>query len=482
MTSVSGRMAKGVRWSALEKGGQQGITFIVFVILARFITPEDFGLVAMALIIIGFIQLFIDQGFSTAIIQREVVDDEFLSTAFWTNFAIGIILGVVLISLKDATAWFFNEPRVAELIPWMALALLFEALMGVPQALLKRHFDFRGLALRTTFARLIAGAVAIFGAASGWGVWSLVVFTVLSGALSTVILWWISNWRPKFRFSTECFWNLLHFGGHVTGVRFMSYINSRILDVLIGYYFGAVALGYYTLAYQLVGRIGAVMVQVLSQVTMSGFSRVQASKETLLKHLLGVTRLTTAIVFPLFALVGLMAEDLVSLLYGDGWERSAMLIGYLAPIGPAMVMSSSLGDAVMSAGAPHLILRARTLATVLLVAALLSVLSFGVEVLVLTFTVSFYVLTLPLYYLAAKQVIPLRLAAYTLQQMPVLLATAALMLTVHCVQSWVTILSSRPWGVILTMFAAGMVYLLMLSVMDRKIIVDLRRILLGTAA
>jgi len=479
MTGIGGKMVKGVRWSALEKGGQQAITFVVFAILARFVAPEDFGLVAMALIMIGFVQLFIDQGFSTAIVQRESVDDEFLSTAFWANCAIGIVLGGMLLALTDATAWFFDEPRVSELIPWMALALLFEALMAVPQALLKRRFDFRGLALRTALARVIAGSIAIAGAVSGLGVWSLVLFTVMSGALSTLILWWISEWRPRLMFSMELFRDLLRFGGHVTGVRILSYVGSRILDILIGYFFGAVALGYYTLAWQLVGRIGAVMVQVLSQVTMSGFSRAQADGRVLLRHLLGVNRLTAALVFPLFALVGALAGDLVILVYGGGWGQSAILISLLAPIGPAMVMISSLGDVTMSAGAPQRVLRARTVATVLMVTLLFLMLPWGLEALTAAFAASFYLFTLPLHILAAQRVIPLRVGSYVLQQIPIVVATAAMIAVVLLMESWSAMAAIGPWGAAMSALAGSAVYVLAILSMDRQIMVDLRRVVSG---
>lgn len=482
MTGVGKKMAKGVRWSLVDKGGQQGITFLVFAVLARFVAPEDFGLVAMALLIIGFVQLFIDQGFSTAIIQRETLSDEMLSTAFWTNIAIGMLLGAVLIALRGYAAWFFSEPRVAELIPWMAVALILEALMSVPQALLKRNFDFKGLALRTLYARLIAGVVAIGGAASGWGVWSLVAFTVLSGALSTAILWWISDWRPGFRFSIAHFRGLFRFGGHVTGVRIMSYINSKALDVFIGYFFGATALGYYTLAMQLVGRIGSVMVQVLSQVTMSGFSRLQADAELLLKQLLAVTRLTSAVAFPVFALLGAMAPDIVLLLYGSGWERSAVLIGMLAPIGPAMVMSSVIGDAIMGAGKPHLIFRARILATALLVISLLAVRSFGADIMVLVFAISYFVFGLPLYLIASKRVLPLSVRSYSLQYSPAVLATAALLLTVFFVRSWVANVGAPLLEMAVTGCSAVTMYVLVLMGLDRRIMVDLRRVLLSGAA
>lgn len=481
MTGVGKKMAKGVRWSLVDKGGQQGITFLVFAVLARFVAPEDFGLVAMALLIIGFVQLFIDQGFSTAIIQRETLSDEMLSTAFWTNIAIGMLLGAVLIALRGYAAWFFSEPRVAELIPWMAVALILEALMSVPQALLKRNFDFKGLALRTLYARLIAGVVAIGGAASGWGVWSLVAFTVLSGALSTAILWWISDWRPGFRFSIAHFRGLFRFGGHVTGVRIMSYINSKALDVFIGYFFGATALGYYTLAMQLVGRIGSVMVQVLSQVTMSGFSRLQADAELLLKQLLAVTRLTSAVAFPVFALLGAMAPDIVLLLYGSGWERSAVLIGMLAPIGPAMVMSSVIGDAIMGAGKPHLIFRARILATALLVASLLVARQFGADIMVLVFTMSFFVFGLPLYFVAAKRVLQLSVRAYMRQLEPVALATAGLLFTVYLSGIWMTRVQSPLIWVAVTASVATAVYVLLIAGLDKKVMMDLKNVLLGRA-
>lgn len=477
MTSVGRKMVKSVRWSALEKAGQQGITFIVFAVLARFVAPEDFGLVAMALIITGFLQIFIDQGFSTAIIQQENLDDDFLSTAFWTNIGIGVVLSAVLIALKGLPAWLFEEPRVAELIPWMALALLIEAFMSVPQALLKRHFDFRGLALRTLVARVVAGIVAIFGAASGWGVWSLVVFAVMSNGLAMIILWWICDWKPRFHFSARAFSTLLTFGSNVTGVRLLGYLNSRVLDVLIGYFFGAAALGYYTLAFQLVGRIAAVIVQVLSQVTMSGFSRVQATRDVMLKHLLRVTRATTVLVFPLFALLGLLSHEVVNLIYGQGWEMSALMISILAPLGPCRIMVSALGDSVVSAGKPGLVLRARVVATTIVFVSLYAVLGFGLLPLVLVYSLSFWIIVLPLYFLIAQRVMAIRISAYLKQVAPAFIGTLGLLLAAELVNNFIPGLDTDLLRIVATSVASAVVYFLVLKMIGNDVFIDLRRVL-----
>jgi O-antigen/teichoic acid export membrane protein len=177
-----------------------------------------------------------------------------------------------------------------------------------------------------------------------------------------------------------------------------------------------------------------------------------------------------------------MAEDVVFLLYGDGWTKSALLIMILAPIGPAMVMTSSLGDAVISAGYPRLILRARTLDTVFLVVALFGTLQFGFETMVLVFSAAYYVFMLPLHFAAAKRVLPLRIKLYLTQQVPVVVATVALIVTVYLAHSTVSIAISHHWAGILTASLGTVVYLAALAIMDRKILLDLRQILFGVTA
>ncbi|MCY7278519.1 MAG: oligosaccharide flippase family protein, partial [Phormidesmis sp. CAN_BIN44] len=183
------KAVKGIAWSFIQSYGNQVITLVVFLLLARLLTPEVFGLIALANIFINFIQIFLDQGLGEAIVQRKELEPEHLDTAFWTNVASGAILMSIGLLSADLVAQFFHEPKLSSVIRWLSLSLIIGSLNVVQRALLRRNLAFKTLAIRTLIASLVAAVVGIIMAFQGLGVWSLVGMTLTERIIGTAILW-----------------------------------------------------------------------------------------------------------------------------------------------------------------------------------------------------------------------------------------------------------------------------------------------------
>ena len=203
------KAAKGVAWSAIENLGTQAIYFVVFLVLARLLQPEEFGLVSLAGVFISFMMVFADQGLSDAIVQRQDLEPEHLDTAFWINLGICALLAIFTFAAAGSVSSFFHQPQLKPIIAWLSLSFLFNGFSSVQQSLLRRQLAFRALAVRSLVATFASGIVGVVMALMGFGVWSLVAQQLINRVLAILGLWWASDWRPGCQaFSRAIFlWN-----------------------------------------------------------------------------------------------------------------------------------------------------------------------------------------------------------------------------------------------------------------------------------
>jgi PST family polysaccharide transporter len=192
---------RGVAWSAAEKWGIRVITFLVTLILARFVSPESFGLIAYATVFISFAGIFVEQGFSDAIVQFPTIEREHLDTAFWIGILMGTLLSIFTFATSGMIANVFHEPQLIPILKWLSPVFLVGALNSVQYSILRRKLAFRSLTVRSLICVLISGTVAAIMAVLGFGVWSLVARSLVSGVVSVITLWGVSDWRPSFRLS-----------------------------------------------------------------------------------------------------------------------------------------------------------------------------------------------------------------------------------------------------------------------------------------
>lgn len=250
--STREKTASSIFWTSFRDVFQRLMTFVVFLILARLLEPEDFGLVALASAFIVFVELFIRVGFAEAIVQRDELEAGHMDTAFWLIFGIGVVLTLVSVALAGVVSRHFDYPELASVLRWLSLTIVLISLTRIQEAILRRQFQFRALAIRTLIAGFCGGAVGVVMAFSGMGVWSLVAQQLVEASVGLVVLWGSSHWRPGLKVSNTYFRDLYGFGINMVGVQFMHFLDQQANRLIIGYVLGATSLGYYTIAQRLI--------------------------------------------------------------------------------------------------------------------------------------------------------------------------------------------------------------------------------------
>jgi len=321
---------------------------LVVVVLAHLLTPQQYGLAGMVLVAISFEPVLAGVGFTSVLVQRKVITEADISTAFWTNTAVGVLVCIAGVAVSPLIADFYGNARVAPLFAAVSVVFLLSSLSSVQGQLLVREMDFRSLELRGLAAGLIGAAVAIAVAADGGGAWALIVQQLAYYGISTALIWRFSRWRPRLVYSRESLRQLRGFGGNVSGQMMLSQLTQNMDNVLVGRFLGASALGLYSFGYSLImlpfSRITAPLFQVLYPV----FSRVQHDRPRLSSLWLRSLRVMSAVMMP--AMMGLIvvAPDMVDTVFGARWHGAIPVIQILAAVGLAVGLQG-LNSVVLTA-------------------------------------------------------------------------------------------------------------------------------------
>lgn len=398
------RAARGVLWSTLEFGGGEGISFVVFLILARLVAPADFGIVALAGVFVSFVQIFLVQGFADAVIQREHLDADDCSTAFWVNFAIAAGFMLVILLSADAIARIFGHPELTDVLRWLSPLFVTTALISIHQALLKRHLRFASLALRAFVGVGVGGVVGIGLAFSGFGVWSLVGQQLANAVVSVIVLWWSSTWRPELRFSRRSLAEMGSFSANVIGSSFLAFVIKRSDIILLGYFFPAQQLGYYSLVQRILVTIGLLTLSTVQSIVMPVLSRLQNERERFCEVFAMVIQIVHSVWLPLVLGLGFVAPRLVPLLFGPQWLPSVPLLQILSLTGFSQVFSFFSGPALYAAGRPGAHMRLSLVQLVLTLALFLPATRFGLEGVAFSQVIASF-LIIPIHFFVLKRYI-----------------------------------------------------------------------------
>lgn len=328
--SIREKAVKGVVWSAIQNWGSQAGSLVIFMLLARLLPPEAFGLVAFANVFLAFMQIFLNQGFAQVVIQRQELEPEHIDTAFWTNIAIGICLTVICFSTAGIVANLWQKPELTSILQGFSLLFLISSLSNIQQAILERNLHFKAIAIRSLAGTFIGGIVGVILALYNFSIWSLIGQQLVQELIGTIVLWNRSDWRPGFKFSLKHFQELFSFGVNILGFNFLTFINTRADDFLIGYFLGATALGYYVIAYRILGVMTQLLISTTNQVALPVFSQLQTQAEEFRKVFFTATQLSTLIAFPAFLGVATLAPELIVLLFGKQWVPSIPVMQVLS--------------------------------------------------------------------------------------------------------------------------------------------------------
>lgn len=322
--------ALGTIWGVAERAATQGISFVVVVVLARFLGPQTFGLVTLAATIALFGQTLIGETFSQALIQTKVLEEDHVSAIFWLLLAAALCGAGLLAGFSNQIAAFFHQPGLAPILVALSPLLVLTALQAVPTALFKRELDFRSLAVASTSGTLIGGAVGIGMAVTRHGPWSLVANLLVQNAVVTATIWRRSKFRVTFRYSHPHLKQLWSFGQYTFLLRIAAFTANQGPRILVGYLFGPAALGAFSLGLRIVEIMLQLLALPVSNVTISMVARIRHDTARLERAISGATQLTAMIAVPAFLLVALIAPVGVPLLFGAHWAQSVVIVQILA--------------------------------------------------------------------------------------------------------------------------------------------------------
>ena len=323
------KAVKGVMWSAIERFSAQGVQFILGLILARLLTPEDYGLIGMLAIFLAISQTFIDSGFSSALIQKKGRDELDYSTSFYFNIVVGFFCYLILFFAAPLIAWFYDQPQLIELTRVVGLTLVINSLGVVQRAQLSIKVDFKTQTKASLTAITISGLLGIYLAYHGYGVWSLVAQTLVRRFLDVMILWFLSKWKPRDGFSMARFKSLFSFGSKLLLSGLLNTVYQNIYTIVIGKVFSAGALGFYTRARQFAAFPSSNLTGILNRVTFPVLSEVQDDDLRLKTAYKKMIMLSALIVFPLMVGLAALAKPLIIQVLTEKWAESVWMLQIL---------------------------------------------------------------------------------------------------------------------------------------------------------
>ncbi|WP_165394736.1 MOP flippase family protein [Methanofollis fontis] len=355
--SLEIQTVRGISWSGISQVVSQGFQFLVKILLARLLVPEDFGILGMALVFTMLIETVNDVGLSAAIIQKKGITERHLSTAFWVGLALGAALFAVGLLASPSIAAFFGEPLLAPIIVVLSLNFIFGSFGIVHRTLLMKRIDFRKIAATEVWTAGIGGVVSLVLAFLGYGVWSLVFGSVLAILGSSALLWVLCPWRPQRSPDRESFLDLFGYGRNAMASQVLGYIGSNIDYFLIAKFLDATSLGLYTLAFQMAVFPFSRVSRIIGRVTFPAFSAIQDDTRQIIRGYLKTVRYTSLLTFPMLAGLAVVAPVFIPLAIGEKWAPMVLPLQILSVYGILKSVEANANPVLMGMGRPDLYVR-----------------------------------------------------------------------------------------------------------------------------
>ena len=306
-------------WTALQKYALLGVTFISSIVLARLLTPYDYGCIGMLEIFITIATILIEGGFGSALLQKKSPTEEDYSTVFYWNLFLSAVFYIVLFLSAPAIAGFYKIPLLSDVLRIQGLVLFVNAFKMIPSNKLRKKFRFKPIAIVNVISSVLSVTAAIVMAHLGYGVWSLVTQYFLIAFLPMIAFWIITKWKPLLSFSKQSFMGLFKFGGFMLLTDLVNTIASNIQGLLIGRVYTPATMGYYAKAKTTEGLASNGISQVVSTVTYQLYAEVQDDYVALTNILKRITSAIAYLTVPLIVVLIMVAEPLFIVLYSDRW-------------------------------------------------------------------------------------------------------------------------------------------------------------------
>lgn len=324
--SIKNKTTIGVFWSSVERFSVQAVQFIVMLVLARLLSPDDFGLVGMLTIFIAVSDSLVNSGFSQALIRKQDRTDDDNSTIFYFNVIVSVIIYFLLFISAPYVAQFYNEPQLTILMRVLCLVVVFHSFGVVQRALYTAAINFKVQAKATFIAAIVSGIVGISLAWARYGVWALIWQQLVNAFFCTFLFWFFSSWRPKWIYSWQSFKDMFGFGSRLMISGLIDTIYNNLYQMVIGKVFSASALGNFSQAKHFPNLPATSITNIVQRVTYPSLCKLQDNNIKLSEAYRQLLRLSAFIIFPIMCLLAGLADPLVNILIGSKWHYASTLI------------------------------------------------------------------------------------------------------------------------------------------------------------
>lgn len=393
--SLKQKTLSGLLWSFVDTMAGQGITFVVGIILARLLTPREFGLIGMLTVFIAVSQSFIDSGFSNALIRKKDCSNADYSTVFYFNLAVGILFFILLYFSASAISGFFNEPELKPILQVMGIVLIIDSLTIIQRTILTKRIDFKLQARISVIASIGSGVIAISMAFYGFGVWALVAQRMIKQGLNSLFLWLWNRWKPLFVFSTRSFKELFGFGSKLLISGLIDTIYRNVYYLIIGKYFSAQELGFYTKAEEFNRLPSQNLNAIIGRVTYPVLSTLQDDIPRLRNYYQKLIRSVMFITFILMLGMAAIAEPMINTLIGAKWEPSIIYLQMLCFVGMMYPLHALNLNMLQVQGRSDLFLKLEVIKKIIAIPTIVIGVFFGIKMMIAGMMVN----TLIAYYL-----------------------------------------------------------------------------------
>jgi O-antigen/teichoic acid export membrane protein len=466
---------KSAAWYGATRLWAQVISWGISIVLARWLTPNDYGLFAMALSVLAFVELLQEFGLGTAIVQRQHLTHPQLNAVFWVIVLGSVGLAVCAAAAAGLIADAYGEPRLTWILRLLTLNFLLNAVGAVPYSLLTKAIDLRRRSMAEASGVTVAALTAIGLAYLDWGVWALVIGHVARAVVLNVMLAVFAQWCPGFKVAKDGLSSMMAFSLRITGTQLLGAVSGGINTIILARFLGAHPLGLYAMAQSIADGPHRVSSGIINQLSLPIFSRFQNDTAVLRSHYLRISKYLVVVAFPAQAGVALVASDLVPVLLSSKWEAIILPLQIMCVEYMMWLMTLSSGPLLTARGRADVLLRRSALSAVAMTGVTMIAAPFGLLAVVIARLVVMLPLRLMLLVPALRE-LGLPVTAYLGSMSSCLLATGVMTVAVLFVQHTLPFAAGSVKLLVASVLVGASTYPLALLILDRGLGAEVRTI------
>ena len=377
-------VASAAKWKLIEKMGSKGIQVIIQVILARLLMPDDYGTLAILTVFINLANVFIQTGFSTALIQKLEADDKDFSTCFYASIIIAIVLYLLIWFSAPYIANFYNMKEITSLLRVLSIVLFAGAINSVQYAYISRHLKFRIYTIATIISSISSGIVGIILAYRKWGVWALVMQQLLANVISVLLLLAMAEWKPKLIFSFTRLKSIWSYGWKILGMGMLNSMYTSLYTLVVGKVFNSETLGLYNRADQFPNLLAANVNETVQAVSLPVLSQKQKEKKQFVERFKLAIKINAFVLVPCMLGMAAIAPEMIEVLLTDKWSEAVPLMRILCCIYAMYPIHTMNIQAIKASGRSDILLITEIIKKVVEISGLLFTVRYGLIAMLMT--------------------------------------------------------------------------------------------------